>query len=221
MVIRTSGALAAASLVALAACTDPAVVGAPNDPNANTRTGAIIGAITGAAAGALADDDNRGRNAAIGAAIGAGVGGAIGNRLDRQEAALRESLGNGNIQIVNDGTKLVVTMPQDILFAVDSAALEPAILPDLRAVAANLNEFPDGTVQVVGHTDNTGAASYNLDLSQRRAQSVASVLTADGVPASRVQTIGRGDDVPRASNLTPEGRALNRRVEIVIIPSAT
>ncbi len=219
MVFRLSGALGAASLVALAGCTDPAVVGAPNDPDANTRTGAIIGAITGAAAGALANDDNRGRNAVVGAAIGAGVGGAIGNRLDRQEAALRQSVGNGNIQIVNDGTKLVVTMPQDILFAVDSSELQPAVLPDLRAVAVNLNEFPDGTVQVVGHTDNTGAASYNLELSQRRAQAVGNVLTGGGVPPARIQPVGRGDDQPRASNLTPEGRAQNRRVEIVILPS--
>lgn len=220
MSFRLSLAAVAASILALGACVNTSPGANPNDPNANTRTGAIVGGVIGATAGALADDDNRGRNAAIGAAVGAVAGGAVGARLDRQEAALRQSLGNGNIQIVNDGTRLVVTMPQDILFPVDSAQLQPGIVPDLRAVAANLNEFPDGTVQVIGHTDNTGAASYNLDLSQRRAQSVANVLTGAGVPPSRIQTIGRGDDQPRASNLSADGRALNRRVEIVIIPSS-
>ena len=220
MTLRLPISLAAASAVALTACTNPAAVSDPNDPNRNTRQGAIVGGILGAAGGLLSDDDNRARNAAIGAALGAGVGGAIGNRLDRQEQALRGQLGDERIQIVNTGSELIVRMPQDILFPVDSADLQPGIVPDLRAVAANLNQFPDGTVDVVGHTDNTGAASYNLQLSQRRAQSVANVLIGAGVPSSRLRIVGVGDDQPRASNLTPEGRAQNRRVEIVIRPGA-
>jgi outer membrane protein OmpA-like peptidoglycan-associated protein len=214
--------VAAASLTFVAACTDPAVVTSQPESFGNTRDGAIIGGVLGAATGLITGDtSNRVRNMAVGAAIGAGVGGAVGNRLDRQEAALRQDLGNGNIDIVNDGTRLVVTLPQDILFPVSSAALQPAFVPDLQAVARNLNQFPDGIVQVVGHTDNTGSVEYNFALSQRRAQSVTDVLVGAGVPPGRIQTIGRGDDQPRASNLTPEGRALNRRTEIVIIPSST
>ncbi len=217
MTIRITTALAVTGALALSACTDPASLG--GDPN-RTRDGAILGGLAGAAAGIIgSDEEDRGRNAVVGAALGAGVGAAIGNRLDRQEAALRQNLGDGRIQIENTGEVLIVRMPQDILFAFDSAELQPAVVPDLRAVAANLNQFPDGTVDVIGHTDNTGAASYNQRLSERRAQSVANVLTGAGVPGSRLRVIGVGDDRPRASNLTPEGRALNRRVEIVIRPS--
>ena len=75
-------------------------------------------------------------------------------------------------------------------------------------------------MQVLGHTDDTGSASYNYDLSQRRAAAVSAVLIGSGVPATRIQTIGRGMDQPVASNATPEGRALNRRVDIVILPNA-
>ena len=111
-------------------------------------------------------------------------------------------------------------MPQDILFATDSAALRPDLQSDLRTVAQSLLAYPNTTVQVIGHTDNTGDASYNLNLSQRRAASVANVLISQGVPGFRVQTFGRGEDQPIADNLTPEGRARNRRVEIVILPNA-
>jgi outer membrane protein OmpA-like peptidoglycan-associated protein len=217
MTHRISLALAASGILALSGCVESTAPG--GDPN-RTREGAIVGGLFGAAAGALtADDDDRLRNAAIGGAVGAGVGAAIGNRLDRQEAALRQRLGDGRIQIENTGSALIVRMPQDILFATDSSDVQPSVVPDLRAVAANLNEFPDGTVEVVGHTDNTGSARYNLDLSQRRAQAVANVLTAAGVPNGRLRVIGVGDDQPRASNLTAEGRALNRRVEIIVRPS--
>ena len=82
-----------------------------------------------------------------------------------------------------------------------------------------MNRYPDTTVNVIGHTDNTGAASYNQDLSQRRAQAVASVLINAGVAPQRIRSIGRGEDSPIASNLTPEGRQQNRRVEIIITPN--
>jgi outer membrane protein OmpA-like peptidoglycan-associated protein len=220
MTTRFSAAVLMCGVLALSGCVQTTATAPGEDPN-RTRQGAILGGVAGAAAGILgSDEEDRGRNAAIGAALGAGVGAAIGNRLDRQEAALRQQLGDGRIQIENTGEVLIVRMPQDILFATDSSDLQPAVVPDLRAVAANLTQFPDGTVDVIGHTDNTGAASYNLELSQRRAQSVANVLVGAGVPERRLRVIGVGDDRPRATNLTAEGRALNRRVEIVIRPSA-
>lgn len=139
---------------------------------------------------------------------------------DRQEAALRQQVGNNNIDIQNTGDRLIVTLPQDILFATDSTAVSPSIQGDLIAVARNLQQYPDTNVQVIGHTDSDGDASYNLNLSQRRAQAVSSILISNGVPSFRVQSIGRGEDQPVASNLTPEGKAQNRRVEIVILPTA-
>ncbi len=194
----------------------------PNDPNRQAKQGAAIGAGVGALAGILAGDDaeERRRGAVIGAVVGGAGGAIIGNQLDKQEADLRAQLGNDNVTIRNTGDRLIVTLPQDILFATDSATLRPDLQRDLRTVGQSLLAYPDTTVQVIGHTDNTGDAAYNLDLSQRRAQSVSSILMSEGVPSFRIQSIGRGEDQPLASNLTPEGRAQNRRVEIVILPNA-
>lgn len=166
------------------------------------------------------DPEERRRNAAAGAILGAGGGALIGNQLDKQEADLRAQMGNSNVNIQNTGDRLIVTLPQDILFATDSATLRPDLQRDLRTVGQSLLAYPDTTVQVLGHTDNTGDAGYNLNLSRQRAQSVANILMTEGVPSFRIQSIGRGEDQPLASNLTPEGRAQNRRVEIVILPNA-
>jgi outer membrane protein OmpA-like peptidoglycan-associated protein len=149
---------------------------------------------------------------------GAIVGGMIGSELDKQAGELRGSFGDSRIGVVNTGSSLVVTMPQDILFATDSAQLSPALRSDLAVLARHLNKYPSSNVQVVGHTDNTGSAAYNLSLSRQRAASVANTLIDSGVSSSRITAIGRGEDQPLASNLTAEGRAQNRRVEIVIVP---
>ncbi len=154
------------------------------------------------------------------AAAGAAVGGAIGYSLDQQAADLRASMANNRIQIDNRGDYLLVTMPEGILFATDSAAVRADLQADIRALARNLQEYRDSTVEVVGHTDNTGSAEYNQDLSARRASAVAGILLEQGVAPSRVRSIGRGEDQPVATNLTPEGRAQNRRVEIFIRPNA-
>ena len=120
--------------------------------------------------------------------------------------------------IVNNGQNLVVTLPQDILFATDSAALSGGLQNDLRAVAGSLNRYPNTRVNVIGHTDNVGEASYNLDLSQRRAAAVSAVLINAGVSPTRINSFGRGEDQPVASNHDAAGRQLNRRVEIIITP---
>jgi len=218
---KTSAMFAAVSLLGLTACTNGPLMD-PNDPNRQAKQGALIGAGVGAVAGALAgnDPEERRANALGGAIVGAGAGALIGNRLDRQEADLRAQLGNDNVTIQNTGDRLIVTLPQDILFATDSATVRPDLQRDLRTVAQNLNAYPNTSVQVIGHTDNTGDAGYNQALSQRRAQSVSGILISEGVSSSRIQSIGRGEDAPIASNLTPEGRQQNRRVEIVILPNA-
>lgn len=211
---------ATASLLFLTACVDPSYQGGTSDPK--TRNGALLGGAIGGIIGAISGDNRSERrsNAVKGAIIGAAGGAIIGNQLDKQEADLRNQLGNDNVTINNTGDRLIVTLPQDILFATDSATLRPDLQRDLRTVASNLLAYPDTTVQVLGHTDNVGDASYNLDLSERRAQSVANILAAEGVPSYRVQTSGRGESQPLASNLTAEGRQQNRRVEIVILPNA-
>ncbi len=184
-----------------------------------TRTGAITGGVVGAVIGAARNDDNRAQGAIIGGAAGAAVGGGIGALLDRQARDLRSSLSNDDIRIQNTGSELVVTMPEGILFDVDSASIRPGLQSDLRALALNLQQYPDTTVNVIGHTDNTGSADYNQDLSTRRAQSVSGVLLREGVPSWRVRSFGRGESQPVATNLTPDGRQLNRRVEVIIRPT--
>ena len=217
IIARSSLALVASGALLVSACT----MNDPNNPNRNAQQGALIGAGLGTVVGLVTGDDadERRRNAVLGAAIGGGLGAAAGDALDKQEAQLRAQMG-GQVDIVNTGDRLIVTLPQDILFATDSAALTGALQNDLYTVARSLNEYPNTTVNVIGHTDNTGTAAYNQDLSQRRAQAVSSVLINAGVSAGRINAIGRGEDQPVADNLTSAGRQQNRRVEIIITPNA-
>lgn len=214
---KVSIAVALSGVLALTACEE---INDPNNPNRNTQTGAAVGAGLGALVGIAAGDStqDRRRGAIVGAIVGGGLGGLAGANLDRQEAELRAQLGS-DAQIVNDGQQLIVTLPQDILFATNSATLSGALRSDLTALAASINRYPDTTVNVIGHADNTGSASFNQDLSARRAQAVSGVLMDSGVQPFRIRSIGRGEDAPIATNLTPEGRAMNRRVEITITPN--
>lgn len=217
MMMKTPLFLAAASALALTACVDPNAY--PNDPNARAKNGAIIGGLIGAATGiATAGDGDELKGAIVGGALGAGTGALIGSDLDRQAAELRGSL-NSNISVTNAGDYLIVNMPQDLLFATDSATVRSDLTADLRTVASSLLRYPNSRIEVIGHTDNTGTAAYNQDLSQRRAVAVSGVLRDNGVPGARLAAYGRGEDQPVASNLTPEGRAQNRRVEIIIRPN--
>lgn len=213
--------LVSTSALALSGCVSPDTFNDADGTRNNTNQGAALGAGLGALVGVISGDSasDRRRGAVMGAVIGAGAGALVGGALERQEAELREELG-GNVEIRNTGDRLIVSLPQDILFDVNSAELQPGLRSELRIVANSLMNYPDSLVQVIGHTDNTGDPGYNIDLSRRRAQSVASVLAFEGVPSSRLSIDGRGDDEPVASNLTSEGRQLNRRVEIVILPTS-
>lgn len=182
------------------------------------RTGLLTGALAGGLIGVATGSGNRTPEVLLGAGLGAIAGGAIGGHLDRQAAELRSSLGP-QVAVVNTGTEIVVTMPQDILFATDSADLRPDLRADLATIAGNLMRYPDSVVSVTGHTDSTGTAGYNQRLSERRADAVAAVLITSGVPARRVQARGAGQTMPVASNDTATGRAQNRRVEITIRPN--
>lgn len=210
--------------VSLAACTTPSRFDGTAGPTANekAKNGAVIGAAIGAVGGYMTGDNKKEsrKNALKGALIFGGTGALIGNELNKQEADLRRSMGNNNVLIQNTGDRLIVTLPQDILFATDSANLRADLTSDLRALASNLQAYPNTSVQIVGHTDNVGDAGYNQRLSVARAESVSRVLMNNGVSGNRLIAIGRGEDQPISSNLTPEGRERNRRVEIVILPNA-
>ncbi|MDI3336972.1 OmpA family protein [Defluviimonas aestuarii] len=219
MHIKTILVAGTAAVLTLTACTP--VDEYSSNPNQRTKEGALTGAAIGAGLGILTGDGGKDKldRAVVGAAIGGLAGGVIGHNLDRQAAELQAEINDSRIRIINEGNQLRVVMPEGLLFAVDSAAVMPSIQNDLYAVADNLNRYPNSRVEIIGHTDNTGSAAYNQDLSQRRAMAVSAVLRNAGVSGGRLVAYGRGEDVPVASNLTPEGRAQNRRVEILIIPT--
>ncbi|MEL6464782.1 MAG: OmpA family protein [Pseudomonadota bacterium] len=213
--------IAIGAIAALSACTDPAAlgtVGPSGEPiNQKRNTGAAIGAASGALVGGLAGDTG---TAVAGAVVGGLIGGAIGYDLDQQEAELRRELASG-VTITNTGDRLIVSFPEAILFAVNSFTVRPGLSSDMAALARSLERYPASTVQIIGHTDSDGDAAFNQQLSERRANAVADVLLAQGVPFNRVQTFGRGESQPIATNATAAGKQQNRRVEIVILPNAS
>lgn len=219
--MRFQTLLIAGSVAALglAACTPVDEYSA--DPNQRAKQGALTGAAIGAGLGILTGDGGKDKldRAVVGGLIGAAGGGIIGNQLDRQAAELQAEISDGRIRIVNEGTQLRVVMPDGILFATDSATVQASIQNDLYAVADNLNRYPNTRVEVIGHTDDTGSGAYNQDLSERRAGAVSSILRGAGVSGGRIVSYGRGETMPVASNATAEGKAQNRRVEILIIPT--
>jgi outer membrane protein OmpA-like peptidoglycan-associated protein len=196
----------------LAACEDTT-----NGPQTKTAVGVGVGAVTGAIAGTLAGDNKD--SILVGAVAGAVVGGLIGNSLDKQEAELRDSLSDDGTTITNTGSELIVTLPEGITFGTDSTYVRESFRPEIYKIASNLQRHPDTTVDVIGHTDSTGAASYNQALSTNRANSVTSLLTGKGVSHNRIASYGRGETSPVATNDTESGKAKNRRVEIVIRPT--
>ena len=215
-----SSALAGSALLILSGCVTPESA-ANSKPDDNTTAGTIMGGLIGAIAGMeMSSKGDRKKGAIVGAIVGAAAGNAIGQSLDEQAADLRRDLNNNQVNVTNTGSELIVTMPQDILFALDSAAVRSDLRRDLGVVAGNLQAYPNSTISIEGHTDNTGTANYNKILSQRRANAVADILVNNGVPPARLYAVGRGEDEPVASNLSATGRAQNRRVEIVIRPNA-
>ncbi len=173
------------------------------------------GVLAGAAIGALAN----GKDGAIaGAVIGGAAGAGYGNYLDRQEAALRAQLQNTGVQVYREGDQLKLIMPSNITFTSSSSDISSAFYPILASVAKVFREFDRNLIQVVGYTDSTGGDSINLPLSQARADSVANYLIFQGISSTRITAFGRGAQDPIASNSTAEGRALNRRVEINLLP---
>lgn len=183
----------------------------------NTQKGAVIGAAGGGAVGAVIGKKvgSTAKGAIIGAAVGGTAGAIIGARMDRQARELAMEIPGARVERVGEG--IVVTFDSGLLFAYDSDAVTGAARTNLTNLAESLKEYGKTDVLIVGHTDATGSDSYNQGLSERRAASAANFLTAQGVERARLRTAGRGESEPIESNDTNDGRALNRRVEIVIV----
>ena len=174
------------------------------------------GKAVGAGVGALAG--NTALGAVIGAAVGGTAGALIGKKMDKQKKELEATLPEDTkIESVNNGEALKVTFDSGILFATNSSTLSDASKSALRNFATSLKANPDTDIRIIGFTDNTGKVDYNQTLSEKRAKSVYDYLMMQGVSTDRMVYEGKGIHDPVASNDTPEGRSLNRRVEIVIL----
>lgn len=220
MTTRIAASLGVLSILTLTACTT-------TDPmtgqvvRSNTRTGALAGAAGGALLGYLTNTNSgeQGRkNALIGAGVGALAGAGIGVYMDRQQAEMRRQLAGSGVDVQRQGDNIVLNMPSDVTFGVDQADIQSQFYGPLDSVANILRQYPQTTIDVIGHADSTGADAYNQSLSERRAAAVASYLVSRGVQRERLFVAGRGESQPIASNATEQGRAQNRRVEVVVRP---
>ncbi len=142
----------------------------------------------------------------------------------REEAEKKAALAMADLQrlasVKQESRGMVITLSGSVLFATNESTLLPAAVLKLNDVAdALIKGNPDANITIEGHTDSQGQRAYNMDLGQQRADAVKSQLVARSVAADRIKAIGIGPDRPLAENKTAEGRANNRRVEIIVEPS--
>jgi outer membrane protein OmpA-like peptidoglycan-associated protein len=189
----------------------------------DTTKGAGIGAATGIVVGLLTGGDAAAhrKNALIAAGVGALAGGAIGNYMDRQQAQLRHDLAGTGVSVTRMGDNITLNMPGNITFKSGSSELDPSFYKVLNSVNLVVKKYNKTVVEVAGHTDSTGGAEQNQQLSERRANSVAQYLESQGLANNRVVTVGAGETRPVADNATAEGRQANRRVELTLTPLTT
>ena len=206
-------------VLAASACTtlDPYT---REEQTSHAQRQAAIGASVGAAVGLISGDNSmdRKKRALIGAGLGALAGAGVGNYMDRQEAALRKELERTGVSVTRSGDNITLNMPGNITFKTDSADLNASFYDVLNSVGKVVNEFGQTVIEVAGHTDSTGSDQYNQQLSARRADAVAAYLKTRSVRSDRIITVGAGEAHPVATNDTPEGRQLNRRVELTLVP---
>ena len=205
-----------AAMLPLSACV--------TDPTTGKRriSKAAIGGIGGALGGYLLGDLIGGKRdrteKIVGAGIGALAGAGAGYYMDEQEKKLRQQTVGTGVNVTREGDNLVLDMPSEVTFGVDSANIDAGFRNTLDQVASTLMQYEKTYVDVMGHTDSTGSDTYNQTLSERRASAVADYLSIRGVQSARLATRGYGESQPKASNLDPAGRSANRRVEIRLVP---
>jgi outer membrane protein OmpA-like peptidoglycan-associated protein len=186
-----------------------------------TQKGTVIGAATIGTLGAIIG--RKAGNTAVGAIIGGAIGGTagalIGRKMDRQAEEIKQSIPNA--EVIREGEGIIVKFDSGILFDVNQYALKTNARSNIENLANSLKNNPETTILIVGHTDATGSDAYNQKLSVRRAEAVRAYTLLQGVASSRLSTEGRGESESISDNTTEEGRALNRRVEIVIVANET
>jgi outer membrane protein OmpA-like peptidoglycan-associated protein len=219
MKVKGIGIFTVATVVSLSACTtlDPYT---REEQMARAQRNALIGAAAGAVAGLITGDSSmeRKKRALVGAGIGALAGGGVGAYMDRQETRLRAELDRTGVSVTRIGDNITLNMPGNVTFATDSADLNAGFYEVLNSVALVLDEYEQTVIEVAGHTDSTGTETYNQQLSERRAASVAAYLVTRSVLRDRMIELGMGELRPIADNETATGRQANRRVELTLVP---
>ncbi len=182
----------------------------------NREKGAVIGAAAGGAVGGVIGNQtgSTARGAIIGAVVGGAAGAIIGHQMDQQAKELQQNIPGATVTRVGEG--IAVTFTSGLLYDFDSDVIKPTAAENLRQLAASLGKYPNTDLLIVGHTDATGADSYNQGLSERRASSAGRFLVGQGVVQARLRSTGRGETEPIASNDTESGQSRNRRVEVAI-----
>lgn len=218
--ITKTGIAAALAATMLGGCAT--YTGQTNDPNDPNRTGrgALIGAGIGAVAGLLSGSDatERRQHAMVGAGLGGLAGAGIGAYQDRQEAELRRQTAGTGVQVEREGDVIQLNLPDGVTFDFNKTNVKPQFYPALNAIASTIDQYDQTIVEVNGHTDNVGSLAANQKVSDERARSVGDYLIGQGVQPVRIEMHGYNYQYPVASNDTEQGRALNRRVEIRLIP---
>lgn len=217
-IVRVSAAVLVGALLAAGCQTFDAYTGERKTSNA--AKGAGIGAVAGAVVGAISGSNARERRkrALIGAGVGGLAGGAVGVYMDKQENELRQELEGTGVSVTRNGDEITLNMPSNITFASGSADLDARFFPVMDSVTKVLKKYDKTLVEVAGHTDSVGSSESNQSLSERRANTVAQYIIGNGIIRDRTIVIGAGENRPVADNSTAEGRALNRRVELSLLP---
>jgi outer membrane protein OmpA-like peptidoglycan-associated protein len=160
--------------------------------------------------------------AIIGAAVGGVAGGLIGDKMDRQAEAIKNEVPGAQVKRVEEGINVTFDEKNPdgsaagVLFATNQYNITPNSKLALDKLVKIFNQYPETNLLVEGHTDNVGNSSYNLSLSQRRAEAVGSFLKEAGIPSNRLTIKWYGETQPKADNNTDAGRAANRRVEFAV-----
>ncbi|WP_372876029.1 OmpA family protein [Pseudomonas sp.] len=142
--------------------------------------------------------------------------------LDDNEPRVREAIKGSHFEMERGENVLVVTAPVQGTFNPDRPSmLLPVTLGPISRIAKLLETDPGGAVLVIGHADTSGAAATNRELSHERARAFTAIFRLSGLKQNRLMVKGMGSDMPRAANDSVEGRALNRRVEIILTSKAT
>lgn len=183
----------------------------------STGQGALVGAGAGAAGGAVAGAilGDAAKGAIIGAAVGGAAGAIIGRQMSRQAEELEQEIEGATVEHLEEG--IAIKFDSGLLFGFDSATLSPTAQTNLQKLANSLETYDNTNVHVIGHTDSTGPADYNQRLSERRAASAVEYMSSIGVDRDRLIVRGLGADDPLVDNDTDENRAMNRRIEVVIV----